>query len=397
MTSKAKILLAVAMLFSAGNSVAATFINVFLMRSTNNSITLVIGQNILNYIVLLIAFVSGTRLLSYLSITKIFRLGIAANALYYVIILLMRNDLLPFIIPLGIFSGLGSGLYWFSLNLLIGDIVTEDIQAKFFSYQQMMSFIFGVIVPALSGFLIVHLKGLTGYYLLFGLSIFLFFTAILLIRYIQGFKTEKKMNVLGVLKLKKNLYWDSNALLSFSMGFKGAVNSLVFILFAYLIFKNESTIGNFTTLQAILSVVSSLIFAKTFKRQHTRPMYFITCTLSLLAFLLLALFANPLMMMVSFVIFGVIQSWGAAIANAMNYQLASRASDGFSQREYIVASEFPIAAGRVGGLLLALLLTQLLPNIALAYRLLFVAIGLMWMIEFIIIDRKIGWLKNEKF
>lgn len=395
MTSKAKFLLAVAMLFSAGNSVASTFINVFLMRSTHNSIDLVIWQNILNYLVLLIAFVSGTKLLAKLSITKIFRIGIAANALYYVIILLMRNNLLPFIVPLGIFSGLGQGLYWFSLNLLIGDIVQENSQAKFFSYQQMMSFIFGVAVPMLSGFLIVHLSGLTGYYILFGLSIFLFLAGIFLIRNISGFKTENKMNIWGVLKLHGNRYWEANSLLSFSMGFKGAVNSLVFILFAYLMFKNESTIGNFTSLQALLSVASALIFAQTFQKKHTRPVYFITCSLSLLGFLLLALFPNPVMMIFGFVIFGIIQSWGSAIANAMNYQLASRAKNGFSQREYIVASEFPIAAGRVLGLLLALVLTQILPSTLTAYRLLFVAIGLIWMLEFIIVDKKVAWLQNE--
>ncbi|AYG00841.1 MFS transporter [Lactococcus allomyrinae] len=395
MTSKAKFLLAVAMLFSAGNSVASTFINVFLMRSTHNSIDLVIWQSILNYLILLIAFVSGTRLLSKLSITKIFRLGIIAQALYYVIILIMRNNLLPFIVPLGIFSGLGQGLYWFSLNLLIGDIVTEDNQAKFFSYQQMMGFIFGIVVPALSGFLIVRMGGLSGYYVLFAISIFLFLFGIFLIKNISGFKTEKKMNILGVLKLRGNRYWDSNAILSFSMGFKGVLNSLIFVLFAYLIFKNESTMGNLGSFQAILSAISSLIFARLFQKSHTRMMYFITCSLSFLTFVFLALFANPIMMITGYVIFGIIQSWGSAIANAMNYRLSTRGGNGFSQREYIVASEFPIALGRVLGLLLALLLTQILPSALTAYRFLFIATGLMWMLEFIIIDYKVKWLKND--
>ena len=395
MTTKAKFLLIVAMLFAAGNSVASTFINVFLMRSTDNSIHLVILQNMMMYFVLLIAFVSGTKLLSNLTITKIFRLGIAANALYYVIILLMRNDLRPFIIPLGIFLGLGQGLYWFSLNLLIGDIVKEDSQAKFFSYQQTMSFIFGIAIPALSGFLIVKLQGLTGYYILFGLSIFLFLSGIFLIKNISGFKTEKQMNIFGVLKLRGNEYWSSNAILSFSMGFKNALNSLIFILFAYLIFKNESTIGNFTSLQALLSVASSLIFAHYFQRKHTRNVYFLTCSLYLLTFVILAIFPSNLTMIAGFVIFGIIQSWGNTISNSMNYQLATRAESGFSQREYIVASEFPIAAGRILGLLLALILTQMIPNMMSAYRLIFLAIGIMWILEFLLIDQKVKWLKDE--
>lgn len=395
MKSQAKFLLAVAMFASAASSVAATFINVFLMRSTHNSIDLVVWQNIMNYLILLIAFVSGTFILGKLSITRIFQLGIFASILYYLIILLMRNHLQPFIIPLGIFSGLGNGLYWFSLNLLIGNLVDSDSRPKFFSYQQMMGFAFGIIVPAFSGWLIVKMPGLTGYYLLFAASIVLSLAAIALIFRLHGFKTERKMNVFGILRLRGNHFWNANIMLNISMGFKGALNTLVFVLFAYLLFSSEKTIGDLTSLQAALSVVSALTFAKLFNRKYTRAMYFLTACLSFLAFMLLAIFASPAMMILAFVIFGIIQSWGSAIANSMNYQFSDFGGSGYTQGEYIVASEFPMAIGRIGGLILVLILTQLTSSIELVYRLVFAAIGLMWLLEFFVIDRGVGWRSTE--
>ncbi|MDR0200110.1 MAG: MFS transporter [Streptococcaceae bacterium] len=395
MDAKSKILLTVAMLFSAANAIANTFLSVFLMRSTDNSINLIIWQNILNYLVLLLAFVGSTRLLKRFTIAQTFRAGIAATALYYILILIFHTHIAPFVVPLGLFSGLGSGLYWFSLNLLIGDIVKEPMQARFFSYQQTAGFIFGIVIPALSGFLIVQFTGLTGYYILFAASILVFAAAIFLIKNISGFKREPDLNVFGALRLRGNKFWAANKMLEFSIGYKNAVNSLVFILFAYLLFTHENIIGSFSSLQAAISVISSLIFARAFRQAHTRGVYLLTACASAGMFIILALFANPISLIIAFIVFGIIQSWGNAISNAVNYQLASRAGGGFSQREYIIASEFPIAAGRIGGLLLALLLVMLTHSDLTAYRLLFVSIALMWLIEYFYINHKVHWLADE--
>ncbi len=394
--TQAKILLSVAMLFSAGNSVAATFINVFLMRSTHNSIDLVIWQNILNYFVLLVAFVSGSFLLSKISISVIFRIGIATNVLYYLIILVLQSNLLSFVIPLGIFSGLGSGLYWFSLNLLIGNLVDSNNRPRFFSLQQMMAFAFGIVIPALSGWLIVKMSGLTGYYVLFGLAIVLLGVGILMVGKLENFKADQKMNVLKILKVKKNPFWNANIMLNISMGFKGVLNSLVFILFAYLLFNNESVIGNLTSLQATLSVISSFVFAKLFLTKYTRKLYFLISFFSFIAYLFLAIFASPIMLIIAFVIFGITQSWGSAIANSMNYQFSEFGARGFTRDEYIVASEFPMAFGRIGGLLIVFLLEQVLSSIELTYRIVFILIGSMWLVEFFMIDHGVGW-KSEEF
>jgi YQGE family putative transporter len=388
-------LLILAMLNNAGLIVATTFVNVFLMRSTNNSIGLIILQNMLNFSVLLVAFVGGTKLLAKMNITTILKIGIVSQALYYLAILVLRNHIATFIIPLGIFSGLGGGLYWFATNLLIGRYVKESEQGRFFSYQQTFGFVFGVVIPALSGFLIVQFDDLMGYYILFGIAIVLFISGYFLVGNISGFTAQTKMQVLGVLKLKGNDYWQASKLVNFSNGFKMAVQGMIFTLFAFSIFQNEDIMGRFTSMSALIGVFSSLWFARRSKMNNQKQYYFLTTLFMLVTFLLLAFFPNKISMVVAWVIFGAVQSWGNTILRGVTYQLSLRAKNGFEQNEYIVATEFPLALGRMVGLTFSLLLTRLLNSTMDAYRILFVFIGLCWLFEYLIMDKKVRWFKDE--
>ena len=72
---------------------------------------------------------------------------------YYLLILSLKEQAQLFLIPLGIFNGIGQGFYYFSFNLLTGQLVKESEQGRFFSYQQTFSYLFGIIMPSLSGYI----------------------------------------------------------------------------------------------------------------------------------------------------------------------------------------------------------------------------------------------------
>jgi len=395
LTKDAKLLLTVAMLSVAGMSIATTFVNVFLIRATEGNIILMILQNMTNFITLLCAYVIGSKLLVKIPITTILKLGVGFMSLYYIAILILQENVANFLIPLGVFSGAGSGLFWFSTNLLIGHIVKEDEQGRYFSYQQIAGFVLGIITPALSGFIIMQFTDLTGYYLLFCVALIFFAIATLMVKRVSGFVVAKKIRVIEVLKLKNNRYWRACKFFNFTVGLRMAIDGQILMVFAFLIFANEQVMGNFTSINALISVASALWFAKILTREKQGFFYLIIAILMMLANIVLALFPHRIILIGVWIIFAIVRNWSDTIFRSMTFQLCSRAKDGFKQNEYLVALEFPMALGRIIGLSVALVLTFLMYSDIIAYRILFAIIGCVWIIEYIIIETQVKWLKAE--
>ena len=75
--------------------------------------------------------------------------------------------------------------------------------------------------------------------------------------------------------------------------------------------------------------------------------------------------------------------------------LAKIANNDYNQYEYIVASEFPIALGRIIGLSISLITCSLF-SLNNAYRFLIIFNGTLWLIDHFIINKKVQWLEKEK-
>lgn len=395
LSKNAKFLLLVAMLTVAGMSVANTFVNVFLIRATDGDIASMLLQTVISFLSVLVAFIWASRLLVKVSITTVLKMGIISTALFYVAILLLQDHVASFVIPLGIFSGLGMGLFAFATNLLVGEIVGENEQGRYFSYQQTAGFIFGVVTPAVSGFIITQFTDLTGYYLLFGTALVFFAFAIYMVRHIPGFKSEQQLRFLQVLKVKNNRYWKAGKLFAFITGLRNAVEGQFAMVFAFLIFADERIMGNVSSLVAVVSVLSSLWFAKVFMQKKQRGFYLITAIVMLLANVIIALFPYRSVLIGIWIVFAIVRNWGNTILNSILLQLCSRAKDGFEMREYQVGLEFPMALGRMIGLLCALGFVLFMPMEMIAYRFLFVFVGVPWILEFIVIDKQVKWLVDE--
>ncbi|MCL2559072.1 MAG: hypothetical protein FWE07_01180 [Turicibacter sp.] len=395
LTKESKFLLAVGILATAAMIVAGTFVNVFLIRATEGNLGLLVVQNIINSITLLIAFVGGSKLLAKIAITTLLKIGIASMAFYFIAILILQDNVATFLIPLALFNGLGGGLYWFATNLLIAKVIKESEQGRYFGFQQTAGSIFGVITPAISGFIITRFTDLTGYYILFGISFVLFALAAIMIRNIPGFTSQTKIHVYDVLKLKGNRYWNACKLFTFTNALKDIINGQIFMLFAFLIFVNEGVMGNILSATALITVFSSFWFAKISKRENQQPFYLVTAVIMTAMYILLAIFPTVPVLIAALVIFAVIQNWAGTILQSVIFQLTSRAKGDYEQNDYLVALEFPTALGRVLGMAVALVLIHLITADMYVYRILFVVIAIAWVLEYIIIEKQVKWFRDE--
>jgi len=392
---KSKGLLGVGMLYQTANAIAGMFVNVFLIQVTNN-IGLIIMQNILFAASLLGAFLLGSKLLAKIDIIKILKIGILSNMLYFLTILILQENTTPFLIPLGFFNGMGQGFFWFSYNLLLGRLLTDDERGKFFGTKQSFENLFGIVTPMLAGFVIARFSELTGYYVLFGTSVAMFTLGILLSKKIETFTSDQKLNFLPILNLRKNKYWNAQLFLNTTMGMSTMIHSQIFVVFAFDILQNEQRIGTYNSLIAIVGVLSSMWLARNLTAKNEKKLAGISATVFMTGLTILGIFATEISFAVAALAVGFSLSWNMSIAQSMKYKLSTMGGDGFSQDEYIVAAEFPTAFGRILGLGIALGAT-LLFEAQVAYRLLMILNGLSWLVNFVGINRQVRWLRpNEE-
>jgi len=395
LTNESKALLLVSMLLTAGMVTVGTFINVFLLRATDGNVSLIIIQNIIVFITLWLAFVAGSKVIAKISITTLQRFGLLSIAIYFMVILLLQDHLGTFLVPLAIFHGFGSGLYWFATNLLIAKVIKETEQGRYFGYQQTAGSVLGVVTPAVSGFVITRFTDLTGYYILFGISLIFFALAVFMTKKIPDFTLNTKIHIYEVLKLKGNRYWDAGKNFRFVIAVKEAIHGQIFMLFAFVIFQNEGVIGNIVSATALITVFSSLWFARVCTRENQQSFYLKTASIMMIMYFLLALFPYVPVLIAVWIVFGIIQSWAATILPSVIFQLAGRAKGGFEQNDYLVALEFPTTMGRIIGLSASLLLIHFINSDVNVYRLLFVIIAIGWILEYIIIEKQVKWFRDE--
>ena len=386
LTKETKYLLIVGMLFLAGSNIASVFLNVYLVRLTN-SIFIILFQNILNYVSLLIAFIIGTKFISKINLVTFLKTGIFSMIAYYLLILSLKEQAQLFLIPLGIFNGIGQGFYYFSFNLLTGQLVKESEQGRFFSYQQTFSYLFGIIMPSLSGYIISIYTKLTGYYILFFISALLLIIGIYMSIFIKGLTLNQNIRLLEVLKLKGNKYWNANKYYNFSNGIRDSIFNQIFTVFAYTIISNEQIIGQFNSIMACIKLTDN--------RTNQKNYHLIASMIYFGIMSLLGIFQSPKILLITYILLGVVYCWNQTIFQSVKFQLAKIANNDYNQYEYIVASEFPIALGRIIGLSISLITCSLF-SLNNAYRFLIIFNGTLWLIDHFIINKKVQWLEKEK-
>lgn len=388
---RARSLLMVGMLFMAAMTLASTFVNVYLIRLTDN-LGLIILQNIANYAALLGAFLLGTKLLKKISMNTILKMGIFSVIIYYFSILLLKEKASDYLVLLGVFNGIGNGLYYFGFNVLVGKVVSEKARASFFGFQSSFSYIFGVIAPAVSGFIIVSFTKLAGYYVLFGCSLVLFAIAIFLLSKLEGVKVESEYHVLKALT-SKNKYWFTNFYINTSFGMREVIYTQVFIVFAYKIITNEQVVGNLNSMMSLIGVFSGIFIASKFTNRSQKKFYLLAGILYFIAFISLAIFGNQMAIIFTYIVLGLVICWYQVVFQGLKYKLSSYTIEGTSESDYIIATEFPMALGRIVGLAISLSLNLLLGESV--YQILFAVISVMLLIDYVVIEKSVHWLQRE--
>lgn len=113
---------------------------------------------------------------------SLFSAGVGLTAGLYALLLVLGPAAAGLVLPLGLLSGVAGGVYWFSVNTLMYDLLPPRERMLYYATSQALTAVGGVVLPLVAGLVIARLAGGLGYETVFAAALALYLVALLLSR-----------------------------------------------------------------------------------------------------------------------------------------------------------------------------------------------------------------------
>jgi len=347
------LLLIVNALFATAHALSGTFLGVYLWKSSGN-FALLGCFALINHICMALTFwLAGHEVKQGRKMT-VLRLGIAASAVFYSLVLLFGSGAIRYIWLLGIVQGLAAGLFWLAFNTLYFEVTDADNRDRFNGFSGVTGALAGMIAPWCSGFVISRMQAESGYRLIFMISLGIFIAGVVISFFLRNRKTEGSYEWLLAPRVLRQPHnpWRRVVLALASQGLRESVFGLMIGLLIYIQTKSEMQLGNFTLLTSGISFVSFYVVGRWLKPAW-REKGLLAGALVMSAVVAPFFLGIKLGVMLTFGIgIGLFMPFYSIPMTSSVFDLIGRNEDSAKQRvEYIVMRELALNAGRILGML----------------------------------------------
>lgn len=166
-------LIMISMMLNFASLLSSVFLNIFLWRITSD-IIYIAQYNLVLYMVYTIFFPLCAYVLKKRSVILVLRISIVLQILYFTCIILSGERAADYIYIFGVITGISGAANANSINQLTVRFTDTENRSKFLSVSGTLNSIAAMISPMLSGMIIILFQELTGYYVIFTISIVLY-------------------------------------------------------------------------------------------------------------------------------------------------------------------------------------------------------------------------------
>jgi MFS transporter, YQGE family, putative transporter len=234
------------------------FLSAYILKVTGN-IGDVAGYYATYYTVAALVFLFAGRYCSKGGVLLLYRIGFAANLVFFLSLLVIGSHIGNFVFPLGVLYGIANGLYWLPYNILKYEHNARGARKSYFSNERALEEVINVVVPFVAGYSILESGS---YFLLFGTMAFLFLLAYALSASL-GWDRENKNTDYHPLHYVR-LVWKKTEVMqvykaSFLSGFSffGALDVIVPLLL-FLTLGNEFNLGIAASILPCVRIATAL-------------------------------------------------------------------------------------------------------------------------------------------
>lgn len=301
-----------------------------------------------------------------------YRLGIGIEIFFYMTLLYLKMGSINYIWLLGCLKGTSAAFWAMGMHTMTYDFSKRDEYPVIFSYTSIFTNISALTAPLITGFVLMLMPSQAGYNIIFTCSLLFYIVSVAFTIQIQNIKVPATYNILKIFRSrdkKRTLLYISYSLTSA----KAIIFSFLINLLLYIKTGSEFSVGLFSSLAGIACIFILYVVGR---RVNGRNRFKVLCISAfavmisvtglvfkisiptILIYILLSSMFEPLV--------GIVQS-------VMFFEMIKNEPDNQNCRtEYIISREFPIAAGRIGGLLIFILFQNILSNPSLLKTVIFV-------------------------
>ncbi|MFA9380733.1 MAG: MFS transporter [Acetanaerobacterium sp.] len=339
------------------------FINTLLFRVTGDN-TIILWYNIIFFLSCSISMPLGAMFMRKTSPSVSSRTGISLYILMYITFFaLMFTGTLKQGMPLiAVLSACAATTYWIAYNVMLIEFSTERNRDVGLSLIGMSGGMVALVMPMISGFVISGFVGMTGYYVMFGISLMIAIATMLLsaskIPPIPS-KTHKTYFKLAVHDVLTTPVWRICMSCEFVKGMREGTFMFFLNLLLFDIVQNEAIIGLNVFLTAMLSILANWTIGKFLRPQHRIRWIFTAVTVLFFASALLFFRLDALTIMLMSIVnayFSIILLNPIA---AVLFSLFGRTEHGAQAKyEFLGMKDSFLGLGRCLGVVVVLLFPQ---------------------------------------
>lgn len=366
-----KRLLATYWAFIFANLLSAIFVNTFIF-AVDGSFRSVVTYNLFVYVaIMLVSFLQG-YLGKRFSCKITFQIGIFLYMLFYIVLLIAREQIGSYLAVVGVIYGSGAAFLYISLNVLSLEYSPLNKRSVYLSVQGMITSVSSLLVPFISGFVLDWFMGMIGYILVFSISIAFFILAYFLSTKLANFKTESKNYTWSLIKaLPRRKNWIFAFLGESVRGIREAAMGFMLVSLLYSKVNSNILIGSFNMINGILLLIGFYCIAKRLTFSNAKRYYAIGCTVFALSTLLLLYDVSP----ATIFLVGIISAFFTSFANNSSTLIIYNVMDhiynsGQKRTESMVLREAVLNFGRTLGIVFLLFIPETIPSFAVALNIL---------------------------
>ena len=338
-----------------------TFFSVYFFNLVNYDLLPIAIYNLFIYVGLFSSFYLIKNLMKKGLKRELYQIGISLTGLYLLLILLLKENIVNYIIILGLVNGLGQGFYCYPTDIYDTELISNKDRDKYTGYLNMINMVLNIFVPIVLGLLLNKLSYITVGKIIIVIIVLMYFLGFFLKRKIvkttkfelaefwKYFKNDFKKLI--VIRYLEGLTYSSSAI------------ALIITYYSILYLNNNFYIGILTSIQGVLALFTCLLFTKRNKKYDKK---IINISNLLITISLLTLFIKTNMYSLCFYL--LIQNSLLIYVQLINKNNVSNITNNYKEiknkykEEYHLVMELILNIGRITGFVI-LIMISLLKNI----------------------------------
>lgn len=251
----------------------STFLVAYLLTISNGNMFNVALYYIMQYIGLGFFYSLFSGFLHKGNKVYFYRSSILLKCIFLILISLLKERVVDFVVPIALFYGLSSGVYWSSYNVMMNEAVSSKSIQKFYGIYNIWGYIISIVAPITLGPIIDAGSFVTTAIYAFVICLILFFSTFLLVsRKEEGDKLNFKGLIEDVKASKQGKAFLACYLMTFVNGLRTSTVTLITILIV-LTFNSNMSLGSLSSIMSIVAIFVTFLFMKKYDAKKVKIVF----------------------------------------------------------------------------------------------------------------------------